>query len=214
MVDECSECGEELIGNVNRCWRCGSMIVSKADSTDSDPVIDATCTSDDVVPVAYLVPDPIVESDDQASGGDSHKNVDRSSATDSTIADVGESNVQVRTGSPFRGGHECADEPLFDNVVMPQYPDNVLRENFAVASVVVAVMSLIASIGTAWSLISSSVSLGLGILGIRSERRRTAIVGVVLSCIAVFVGTWKTIEAVQTYYEQYEMQQMDELLDY
>ncbi len=156
-----------------------------------------------VVPVAYLVPEEPASSVDEFDPN----------GTDQANSEEIASPIQpARTGSPFRDERAKTDVREFTDVVMPQYPDNVIRENLAVASVVVAVMSLIASIGTAWSLIPAAVGLGLGILGLRSERRRTAIVGIILTSLAIFFGTWKTIDAVHAYYERYEIQQMDRMM--
>jgi len=34
---KCSKCGEELLGAVNRCWRCGQVFAAPSDSVGSDP---------------------------------------------------------------------------------------------------------------------------------------------------------------------------------
>ena len=212
MATVCSACGEELIGNVNRCWRCGNVLVSAPVAGDTPAVPPNDTKLTEPVPVAYLIPEEPLQP----------PSVSESSSSETEIQEAGASPGSdevivaqpVRTGSPFRETASGVQTSVLDDVVMPSYPDNVLRENLAVASVVVAIMSLLASLVTPWALIPSAVGLGLGVLGFQSERRRTAIVGVVLSIVAIFFGTWKTIDAVQAYYEQYEMEQMDQLMDY
>ena len=38
MTVSCSECGEPIFGNVNRCWRCGNQIQAVADAENKPPV--------------------------------------------------------------------------------------------------------------------------------------------------------------------------------
>ena len=212
MATVCSACGEELIGNVNRCWRCGNVLVSAPVAGDAPTVPPEDKKLSEPVPVAYLVPGEPLQQPSVSELSSAETEIQEAGAspgTDEVIV-----AQPVRTGSPFRETAGAVESSVLDDVVMPSYPDNVLRENLAVASVVVAIMSLLASLVTPWALIPSAVGFGLGILGFQSERRRTAIVGVVLSVFAFFFGTWKTIDAVQAYYEQYEMEQMDQLTDY
>src|SRR5262249_43278334 len=35
---KCSKCGEELLGAVNRCWRCGQTFAATADNSVVQPV--------------------------------------------------------------------------------------------------------------------------------------------------------------------------------
>lgn len=212
MATACSACGEELIGNVNRCWRCGNVLVSTPVVGDTQTVPPGEGNVSEPVPVAYLVPDDSLATTPDSGSAATDPNASQESAsTESEEVAVAHA---VRSGSPFRESAGGVEHSVLDDVVMPSYPDNVFRENLAVASVVVAFMSLLASLATPWSLIPSAVGFGLGILGFQSERRRSAIVGIVLAVIAIFFGTWKTIDAVQAYYEQYEMEQMDQLMDY
>ncbi|MCA9216576.1 MAG: DUF4190 domain-containing protein [Planctomycetales bacterium] len=208
----CSQCGEELIGSVNRCWRCGQTILSTSDSLHAPPVRAGEAAAPDAIPVAYLVPKPI--SPDSEAG-----NTPGSEERDSGLSDAereflaANPEEPVRRGSPFRQDAPGADSNVLQ-VVMPSYPENVLGENLAISSVVVGIMSLVATLITSWALIPAAIGLALGIMGLKSDRRRTAIVGIVISALAISFGTIRTIGAVQTYLEMRELEQMDSLMDY
>jgi hypothetical protein len=223
MPVKCAHCGEDLIGNVNRCWRCGNNVVSTCDSGVAPPVRRGKVNLERPVPVAYLVPeesspgaaegaDGKVTTDDEVSrsSGESSKRADQSTSKPSF------SPVPVRHGSPFRDGVYAASDGarLPGDVVMPSYPDSVLRENLAVASVVVGIMSLFGTAITEWAVIPAAVGLALAVLGLKSDRRRLAKLGIIIACVAIFFATWKTIIAVRTYLDLQNQMRMDESIDY
>lgn len=219
MAVKCAQCGEDLIGNVNRCWRCGNAVVSTSDSGEAPPIRRGEVDLERPIPVAYLVPDEPREAFDVA---ENESNANRSDAS-SGSADNGESTssssrapLHVRHGSPFRDGvySDPNGGPMPGDVVMPSYPDNVLRENLAVASIVVGIMSLFGTAITEWALIPAAVGLSLGVLGLKSERRRLALFGVIIASLAIFFATWKTIVAVRTYFDLQNQIRMDETMDY
>jgi hypothetical protein len=38
MAVRCSKCGEELLGPVNRCWKCGQQFTAQSDAGGLPPV--------------------------------------------------------------------------------------------------------------------------------------------------------------------------------
>ena len=149
------------------------------------------------VPVAYLVPEASPGSDEVADGEvttgaeDSRASGETSKSANRSRSKPSSPPVRVRHGSPFRDGvcgtsHEVA---LPGDVVMPRYPDSVFRENLAVASVVVGIMSLFGTAITEWALIPAAIGLALAVVGLKSDRRRLAVLGVVIACLAIFFAT-------------------------
>jgi hypothetical protein len=53
----CGNCGQELIGNVNRCWRCGCQFVATPDSGTIPPKRPELVQQPQDLPVAYLAAD-------------------------------------------------------------------------------------------------------------------------------------------------------------
>jgi len=81
------------------------------------------------------------------------------------------------------------------------------RENCAISSVVVGVVTGLSMYLSWWSAIPAMMGLVLGILGLSSSRRKTAAIGLLL-CFLVFAGS--AIRGVIGSYQQYRLQQQSQ----
>lgn len=192
--------------------------MSTPDSDKAPPVRRTPVDIKDPVPVAYLVPEEPSKSDDKSDDGAADSGAGAgndvveqiASVTDEAMGDVANQKPQLeRHGSPFRESPDIATNA----VTMPDYPDNVLRENLTIASVVVGIMSLITCAITSWAIIPGAVGLALGILGFKSDKKLLAAIGVILATLAISIGTWKTILMVQSYYSSQYEEMMNEAMD-
>lgn len=120
MEVSCSRCGAELLGAVNRCWRCGQPVLSRSDGTDSPPVRRPPLRGPlDVPPWRPLDAEVLVVGPE--GGGTEERNAagERAAGVGERRADEGgeggeggESRAaggasgerHVRRGSPFAGG--------------------------------------------------------------------------------------------------------------
>ncbi len=168
MTVRCGKCGEELLGAVNRCWRCGAPLVVRTGDNAAPPVRQE--------PVAVTV----VPADQSSAARDAD-----SGATETT-------DRPVRFGSPFA---ISADAPGHSAVtagnrtgVQPRYPKNAAAIGGAIASVVLGILSLIVSLYTFLALPVSILGMLMGIWGLYSHRRGLAMVGLVLCCFALILS--------------------------
>jgi len=195
MAVRCSSCGEELLGAVNRCWRCGALIESHHGDLEQPPVRKSP------------LPQP-VESEVLSGGTEEHQKLNFEPSDSDTIYDAvlsdetsttpqaSASTVQRRVGSPFaasctptasripaagNGGPE-------DSLRRPDYPRNPAAAGGAVASLVLGLLSLGSSFFTVGALFLALVGLPMGIWGLSSNRRGQAIVGLLLCCIALAIS--------------------------
>ena len=172
MAVFCSKCGEELLGAVNRCWRCGHVFDAVPEEGGLPPVRrPATAPNDLGAPlvVAEIVP----------PGG--------------TCAPI-----------PSGGARRpAAEEPLGGTEV-----PSIGRDAAAVTALTLGIISLPTSLFTCWSLVPAIVGLVLGIQGLRRTRRRTALIGLVLCCIALSFGL---IRSVVHWHTQYDLQRQRDL---
>lgn len=134
MAVYCSHCREELIGAVNRCWRCGQPI--KADSFEG------------TLPPVRRVPD---ESDPKSSSPET---------------------LPVSTGPVMR----------------PSRPPSVrshFADSCAAASLVVGLLSCLSALLTVWAIVPAALGIGLGVAGLRGTWTRQALMGILLSSLAL-----------------------------
>lgn len=174
MAVHCARCGEELMGAVNRCWKCGHTVASHSGPLDLPPIRRA--------PVQLRPSEPL----------------------EAVILDEAESGVQspLRRGSPFRAG--AAGRPLPVTASSPPATGSPVSANFggaqiaAYASLHLAVLALvfIFSIPIA-TLLLALAAIPLGIWGLYGSRRRTASIALVLACIALAWGAFASL--VQLY---------------
>jgi len=68
MAVICAKCGEELLGAINRCWRCGTEYESRSGETDLPPIRRRPIPPEPLVPEVVAPNDVIVGSIDAETG--------------------------------------------------------------------------------------------------------------------------------------------------
>jgi hypothetical protein len=186
MSYRCPKCGEELIGAVNRCWKCGRAFAA--------PVTEAVAA--------------------QAEAAEA--SAEPTAAERVYVAQLAESSEPppeagpIRVGSPFAGPSAGAG-PLPDNTVVmpppqpirPNYPQNAAAAGGAYAAIFLAVMSLficlIAGDGlmlAVAALLIAFLGLIMGAWGLSSNQRKAAGIGLLLCVLAVSLSSvWTGLNA-------------------
>lgn len=88
MTIHCGKCGAELLGAVNRCWKCGQQVVSRADGVSAPPVRRPPVDGPLEIPPWEALAAVIVD--------------DEPAASEATATEAAES--RSRRGSPFALG--------------------------------------------------------------------------------------------------------------
>ena len=145
-----SQCGEQFMESVNRCWNCGQSI-------------SGTCAS--LPPI--------------------RTNVDDAGKVEIVAGSLQSSAPSQTSDDPFDSRHR-------------------FRGNCAISSLVVGVLTVLSLFLSWWIAIPAMVGMVLGILGLSSNRRKTAAIGLLL-CFLVFAGS--TIRGVVGSYQQYRKHQ-------
>lgn len=205
MVVRCAKCGEELLGAVNRCWRCGTPVVSRPGDALLPPVrrppinpppdgppgaMPPAGNAATEVVVAALVDAPVP------------------GPADATAAACGTADTPVvarRVGSPFAATAAMpatgqAPPPTAFPALPARYPRHSASVGGATAALVLGILSLVASFFTAGALVIAALGLAMGVWGLYSTRRGLAIAGIVLCCIALAMASFTGVVAL------YEMQ--------
>ncbi len=169
MAVFCSECGEKLLGAVNRCWNCGREFELLAN---------------EAIPPVRRAPVCLTPSDEAAAGQPAVENTTTAAISPAAISPTVVA-AQVRRGSPFAGTGEGI---ALRRALRTQYPGGSAARGAAMASVVVGGIALAASFFTVGGILISVVGLCMGVWGLYSDRRAVAIAGTVLSCFALAIA--------------------------
>jgi hypothetical protein len=183
MAVRCSRCGEELLGPVNRCWKCGQVFAMLPDDGGLPPV------RRDVPAVAARVAAPAAEA--VAPTGQ-----DKSRA--------GEGTTAVRTGSPFAAGAmmtaaAASDEAAGRRQQRVGAPQVRIGDDVAVAGAISSILMGIIALSIAWisnpvsvvgAIVLAMLGLALGVWGLFSRRRGWALFGMIVCVIAFSIASF------------------------
>ena len=174
MSVRCSKCGEELLGAVNRCWKCGQTFAQRPE-IDGRPPVRA-----EAAPAGKQPLDAIVV-DESAAGSSSGL---RSPAAAVTPAAV------PRT-IPSR-------RPTTADLIDARRA-GMMAMGGTVASLVLGVFAALLAIAWPPAAIIAVLGLVMGIWGLHSPRRNLALVGMLLCCLAIGLGTYGLARNVYIY---------------
>ena len=196
MPVTCSHCGEELLGAVNCCWKCGAKFALRPEMDGRPPFRRP--------PV--LDPEP-------AAATTAEVTIAEVTDADVSSADVPDDAVapNIRRGSPFVTSATLAPAPRTTNpplhapVVAPaptnhsttssyRYSDHMVSIVAAVSSVVLGLASLmLSSYFPIGALAIAVVGLAMGVWGLYSTRRGIAVLGVILCCVALSLSGFRSV---------------------
>lgn len=195
MAVRCSKCGEELLGPVNRCWKCGQTFATLPDAGGLPPVRRDVPVAAPLpaIAVAAVVetPSPMASADSPVAGS------------------ISQSGPTIRTGSPFAPGAAMVPMASASPTVSttrsgnqrPNVPatQDLVRDHVAVAGAIGAVVLGVFGMSVAWMANPSAViggallaivGLALGMWGLNSRRRGWALFGMLLCVAAVSLASY------------------------
>jgi len=195
MSIECVHCGAELVGAVNRCWKCGQSVTAVAAQGAAEPAAqNATTAAAEEADAAEAAP-----------------------AEAPLAAPVGAGEADVEVLPPLRIEAEPDPQPPVKEAASPfaqpetgklhskapktQYPRNI-------ANVVGGYLALLLGIGSLVeayyvplaAVITALIGLMCGLWGVKGRRRTAASMGMALCCIALAWGSFNSL--VQMYEHQ------------
>ena len=202
MSVRCSHCGEELLGAVNRCWKCGHAFAAQP-------------TTDGLPPVRRvpLAPEPVAATVAE-SGGVATSEAPRSESADAPIraelagAPSADAARPLRSGSPFSPhatpAPVAAPLPLTQlppssyRRAVPQRP-NIVAVGGAVGSISLGLFALVLSPFRAEAAIVALIGMAMGIWGLYSPRRAWALVGLLICCLAIGLASYTGAKALNAF---------------
>jgi len=186
MAVLCTKCGEELLGSVNRCWRCGHEFVSRAGPVEQPPLRRS--------PIQDLLEGPLA-----AEVLDENET--------SAPTEVSEpAGRWSRRGSPFaqpgsdRSAHVDRDTKVDAGPRLPEYPRNAGAIGGAVVAIALGSIGFgLAFVFPVGALIVTSLGLVMGIWGVYSRKRGAAILGLLICCVAFATAGFNGAVELYTY---------------
>jgi hypothetical protein len=223
MAVRCSKCGEDLLGPVNRCWKCGQTFATLPETGGVPPV------RREALPVAATpaTAAPIVATTESGPSSAIAGGVEAPAPPRAGLISAASAAGQIRTGSPFGPGATMtpvAGRPsaATASVTRPKTPPTqaLIRDHAAVAGAVGSLVLGVFGLGIAWMSSPTAVMgaaliaiLGLimGMWGLHSRRRGWALFGMLLCVAAISLASYSG--AMLMYEAQLEAREMEGLLE-
>lgn len=190
---ECPQCGEPLMGAVNRCWKCGIDLRAESrpgmppvSRNSFEPLVVAELADEKPVEAAAapLVAPPVPDPTEPAVGAES------------PLLEFGPSGSLLRRGSPFAAGSMLLppqQSPEFSGAsrrLPPTLQQAHAASGGAIAALVLGIFGICLAPIRFEGAIVGAIGLGMGIWGLYSQRRGWALAGMILCCLAIAVGMY------------------------
>jgi hypothetical protein len=212
MTVRCAHCGEELMGAVNRCWKCGQQFVARP-TVDGlppvrvDPAVLASPSSSPAASTEALEARVLADSADDASTA--------VASPEASLTSVIAAPPPQPPASIFQPPPHPLATPQPMPVPMrrtPQRP-NLAALGGAYGAVVLGGFALALAPFRWEAVIVAFVGLLMGIWGIYSPRRNWALVGMLLCAAALGWGTFTGIRQLYLYLNRYAPVTVEEPLE-
>lgn len=209
MAVRCSKCGEELLGPVNRCWKCGQTFATLPDAGGLPPV-----RTEPIPAAAPLVVMPQAMETPAAAP----------LLADDAAAPLAPAEPRIRTGSPFSPGAAVtavSQRPAaMINRPKPPATQDLIRDHVAVAGAIGSLVLGGFGLAVSWmqnptAVIGGAViavlGLGMGMWGLHSRRRGWALFGMLICVAAISLASYSG--AMLIYEARQQAKEMEGLLE-
>jgi hypothetical protein len=191
MAVRCARCGEELLGAVNRCWKCGQQFAVRP-TPDGLPPVRAELVAETVGVAAASNEQP-------ADAPIEARLIDESAAAGGQVTSVLEPRPTITAAipPPLVSTHPLATPRQPKPVASPA--NNVAALGGADAALLLGLFGLLLSWWRYEGAIVAFIGLVAGIWGIYSPRRGWALVGMLLCALAMGLGTYTGVRQLYLY---------------
>lgn len=171
MAVRCSKCGEELLGAVNRCWKCGHTFALRLES-DGRPPVRANADPIGSVPLEARVLEP-----------------------GEPMPTAAAALVAPMPVAPAPRSVAIAVRPVTSDVVDARRA-SIMAMGGTVASLVLGVFATALSMLWPPAAAVAVLGLALGIWGLGSQKRNLALIGMLICCLAIGIGAFGGARAI------------------
>lgn len=198
MAVQCANCGEELLGAVNRCWRCGHEFEAHSGPSNLPPIRRAPPK-----PVAASLADSSESSESAESSQPESSEASSESASPSAVE---ERPLPIRRGSPFADRGTFTTDPPPPNGLAPTTRPHIRNDSGAAAAAAltlpIGILGLIlAAYFPVGGLAISCFGIAIGTWGLYSQRRGVALAGLIVCCLCLAISGFNA--AIELYVHLY-----------
>jgi hypothetical protein len=179
MTVRCSKCGEELLGAVNRCWKCGQTFALRPE-IDGRPPIRPELPPIGAEPLEAIVLD------------------EGSVATTAPATAV----RMVPTATPWTVTPSAAQPTKLTTAdLIDARRASLMAVGGMVGALVLGAFSLLIAPFSPWGCLIALIGLAMGIWGLSSPRRNLSLLGMLICCLAIglgaYTGVWQLYVRIQ-----------------
>lgn len=213
MAVRCAHCGEELLGAVNRCWKCGQQFVARPTVEGLPPVrvepaaLAAAAATTSSAPSEATAAEPL-----------------EARVLDDTASDVATATIdpprpiQVSASPPPPSIFQPPPHPLATPLPTPVPRRAPQRPNFAAqggayGAITLGIFALVLAPFRWEAAIVAFVGILMGIWGVYSPRRNWALAGMLLCTMALGWGTFTGVRQIYQYMNRYAPVTVDEPIE-
>jgi hypothetical protein len=205
MAVRCAKCGEELLGAVNRCWKCGTSFAARPEIDGRPPVM-----LEMPAEPAPNAPLDAVVIDEPASGNGAAAGIGAVAAAHAAAPPP----APAISPAPY---YPPPQPPMSTVLVKPRVAqrlisspadrvDSLRKSNMAmggtVGAVVLGTFALALSLFRFEAAIIAVMGLIMGIWGLYSPRRNWALAAMLLCCLAIGLGAFTGVRQLYIYLEK------------
>jgi hypothetical protein len=214
MAVRCAKCGEELLGAVNRCWKCGTMFAARPE-IDGRPPVRVEMPPAEAMLNAAPLDAVLLDEPPQAA-------LTPGAAAAPPPADAPATFVAPQPYLPTPPTATVAPIPRPARPVARTTPadrvEGLRKSNMAmggtVGALVLGVFALVLSLFRFEAALIALLGLIMGIWGLNSPRRNWALVAMLLCCLAIGLGSYTGAMQLYVYLQKNRPVQMqDDSLD-
>jgi len=173
MTVRCSKCGEELMGAVNRCWKCGQMFAQRPE-IDGRPPVRGDAIFDEPLQAVVL--------------GDEEQLAAQGSVAPS-VALAAPAPLQPTPQSPIAAQIQRHLRTSTSDLIDAKR-NSLMAMGGTVGSLVLGLFALALALFRFEAALIALLGLVLGIWGLYSPKRRLALAAMLLCCVAIGLGSY------------------------
>ncbi|MBC7856231.1 MAG: hypothetical protein IAF94_22600 [Pirellulaceae bacterium] len=181
MAVRCSKCGEELLGAVNRCWKCGHAFALRPEIDGRPPV-----RTDWPVSAEEPLDAQVIE----------QSTSDASLPAERAIQPVVFAAPQSPFLSPLAVPHRVSPRRPQTGELIDARRAGLMAMGGTVGSLVLGLFAAVLAMIWPPAALIAVLGLALGIWGLGSPRRNLALVGMLLCCLAIGLGAYGGARAI------------------
>ena len=184
MAVRCSKCGEELMGAVNRCWKCGQLLAQRPEIDGRPPVRTAAPAAVAPLEAVVLAEEELAD----VAGGPAEGSPAARSLPHLVPTSPAAAQIQRHTRATTS---EFIDAKRASLTAM----------GGTIGSLVLGLFALALALFRFEAALIALLGLILGIWGLYSQKRSLALFAMLLCCLAIGLGSYTGAKQLYVYYK-------------